>query len=265
AMVAKVIARGANRDEAIRRLTRALATTPLYGVANNARFLIDLLQSPEFGQGAMHTGLLDAWHSQGHALLQSREPSDELWLVAAALRCPADSPLGSPATRSFDLRLAWGERDRCLRVSAQKDALFVTLEGVERSVRLWARSEHELTYSLDDGVRHKLDYLVHDQSVQLASGGQVFVFEEPSALRSERLNTDPGRVLSPLAGKLLALRVEVGAKVEKGQVLALIEAMKMETKVLAAADGVVKTLLRATGDQVEAGECLLELTETEQT
>ena len=92
----------------------------------------------------------------------------------------------------------------------------------------------------------------------------MFVFEEPSALRGERLVADPRRVLAPLAGKLIGLRVAPGAKVQKGEVLALIEAMKMETKVLAGADGVVHTLLCAVGDQVEAGACLLELESTEQ-
>jgi geranyl-CoA carboxylase alpha subunit len=265
AMVAKLIAHGATREEAARKLSRALAASPMYGVANNARFLIDVLESPEFGQGAMHTGLLDAWHQAGHALLQQKQPSAEAWVVAAALRCSAGYELRSGSVRSFDLRLVWQDQERSLRVSAEAGALSVQLDGTSHGIRLLARTEHELIYALGSGVQGKLDYLVRDQSVHLAIGGCVFVFEEPQALRSERRDADPGRVLSPLAGKLIAVRVVVGARVQKGEALALIEAMKMETKVLAAADGVVKALLRNTGDQVEAGECLLELEDTEQT
>ncbi|MCP6514120.1 hypothetical protein NL469_28300, partial [Klebsiella pneumoniae] len=70
AMAAKFIAHGSDRDDAIRRLRRALEQVPLFGVANNGRFLRDLLDHPDFRQAAMTTTRLDEWAAQGHTLLQ---------------------------------------------------------------------------------------------------------------------------------------------------------------------------------------------------
>jgi geranyl-CoA carboxylase alpha subunit len=60
-MLAKVIAHGRNRDDAIRRLIAALGDAPLLGVANNGRFLRDLLDHERFRSATMHTALLDDW------------------------------------------------------------------------------------------------------------------------------------------------------------------------------------------------------------
>ena len=84
AMVAKVVAHGRDRTDAIRRLRAALREAVLVGPKNNGRFLLDLLDSAAFRDAAMTTGLLDQWAAGGHALLQRPQPGATDWAVAAA-------------------------------------------------------------------------------------------------------------------------------------------------------------------------------------
>ena len=102
AMVAKIIAHGRDRDDAIRRLAAALRDTPLLGIVNNGRFLRELVEHEDFRGARLHTGTLDEWDAQGHALMRAEPPGDVAWCLAAALLCgdggwrPASGPTRSP-------------------------------------------------------------------------------------------------------------------------------------------------------------------------
>jgi hypothetical protein len=117
-MLAKVIAHGRNRDDAIRRLIAALEDAPLLGVANNGRFLRDLLDHERFRGATMHTALLDEWAAADEPILQAPRPTEEDWQLAAALFA---GPPGwrSDSVASFALTLACGEENRTLEVGAQ--------------------------------------------------------------------------------------------------------------------------------------------------
>jgi geranyl-CoA carboxylase alpha subunit len=83
-MLAKVIAHGRNRDDAIRRLIAALEDAPLLGPATNGRFLRDLLDHESFRGATMHTTLLDEWLESGEPILQRPRPEED-WQLAAAV------------------------------------------------------------------------------------------------------------------------------------------------------------------------------------
>jgi geranyl-CoA carboxylase alpha subunit len=117
AMVAKVIAYGRDRGDAIRRLRAALAHTPLLGLRNNSRFLADLLAHPDFANAQMTTTRIDEWAEQGAALLQAPQPSDTAWLAAAlALLAAQGHSWRSDSVAAFDMALQCGEQLRRLRV-----------------------------------------------------------------------------------------------------------------------------------------------------
>jgi biotin carboxyl carrier protein len=80
-----------------------------------------------------------------------------------------------------------------------------------------------------------------------------------SSYRTGRALKDDKNARSPLAGVVVSIAVTAGDRVERGDVLAIIEAMKMETKVLAPTAGVVKALRAAAGDAVKPGQVLVEL------
>lgn len=260
AMIAKVIAHGATRAEAVRRLRRALVEATLFGVRTNARFLCDLLASDEFAKASMHTSMLDEWQAEQRAMLVRPAPSSELWLLAFALASRSEQRgiLRARAVSTYELSLTCDDVTRRARVSSTRDGFVCSLDGVEGALRIDAVSDEEVRYT-HEGVSSVRRLLRVAGEVHLADCGGVFVFREPSALGVDSERSDPTRVLSPLAGTLLRVVVEPGTRVEVGALLMVVEAMKMEVKVLAGCAGTVTAQHRATGDQVASGELLMEL------
>jgi len=260
ALIAKVIAHGSTRAEAVRRLRRALGDAALFGVRTNARFLRDLLASDEFTEATMHTSLLDEWTTERRPLLVRPLPTEELWTLAFALRAGAEqtSTLRSTSVAGFTLQLVCDDVKRCARVERARDEFVCEVDGTSSSLRLDDVSEHDVRYRYG-GVSTVRRLLRKANEVHLASDGGVFVFREPSALRGASESNDPSRVLSPLAGTLSRVIAQVGSRVAVGDLLAVVEAMKMEIKVLAACAGTVSVQHRAAGDQVATSELLFSL------
>ena len=260
ALLAKVIAYGTTRAEALRRLRRALADATLFGVRTNARFLRDLLASDEFSQAAMHTSMLDEWAVEQRPLLKRPSPTDELWTLAFALlsRAEQTSTLRAASVESFSLTASCDDVTRVARVRRTAHGFSCELDGADLRLSIDALSNDEVRYTYQ-GVHTVRRMLRACSEVQLADEGGVFLFREPSVLGVAGAASDPTRVLSPLAGTLSRVVAQVGSTVSLGALLMVVEAMKMEVKVLAGCAGTVATLHRSRGDQVAAGELLMEL------
>jgi len=253
-MVAKVIAHGRDRNEAIRRLMTALEDAPLLGLNNNGRFLRDLVDHPDFRAATMHTTLLDDWAANQEPLLQRPIPSDADWNLAAALLAGHDKPGGqrSASVAHFDLTLACGAETRRLR----SDAL--------SHIQLHHASDGRLRYTQDGITRRAILHRTEDV-LYLSHDAATFVFREVSAFpnleNAREVAKDPRTARAPVAGTVTRVEVAVGDVVEAGQTLAVIEAMKMEMRLTAGAAGTVTQVRVAIGQQVEAGAILIELAE----
>ena len=266
AMVAKLIVHGRDRDDAIRRLVAALEDAPLIGPRSNARFLRELLQHEDFRRGALHTGLIDDWATSGHPLLQRPQPDDEAWLAAVLLttaRAPA--ALRSAGVASFGLTLRCGERTRMMRVAPAADgSAQVTLDGRVHGVRLVRRTgsaawvEHagvrRRWHAVGEPARGRAPATLH-----LVREAASFVFYEPSPVPDAAAADDPRQARAPVAGLVAQLLVKPGDRVEAGQPLASIEAMKMEMWLHAGAAGTVAAVHAAPREAVRAGALLVEL------
>jgi geranyl-CoA carboxylase alpha subunit len=260
AMVAKVIAHGRDRSDAIRRLQAALEDAPLLGLKNNARFLRDLLACDEFGLARMTTTLLDEWQAGGAPLYQRPQPSDEAWCIAAALRVAQHGAGWRPASVSnFAMRL-W-------------------CDGVERRIRVHITgptsvraNEHEVcVHALGGPAAHIEINGVHQHltaihaathsgpTLHLVHQGTAFTFTEPSDFPDTDATQDPQRALAPVAGVVTQVAVAVGDTVSEGQPLACVEAMKMEMWLHARAAGVVRAVHVHAGEPVAAAALLVEL------
>jgi geranyl-CoA carboxylase alpha subunit len=254
AMVAKFIAHGSSRADATRRLVRALEQTPLFGLANNGRFLRDLLLHPQFAQAELSTTRLDEWATEGAALLQRPAPPEAAWRLAAAVLGGETPGGGKPASvAAFDLTLRCQGQTRVQRCPPAN----VDLLGLVGPT---------LRYRLD-GVQGqcpaRLDQRREGQSLHLAWQGAVFVFEEPSPFPQAHTGPDPRRARAPVAGVVAQVLVAPGDTVAAGQPLVCVEAMKMEMWLNAAAAGTVRAVLVQAKDPVAAGAVLVELETTE--
>lgn len=260
AMVAKLIAHGRDRDDALRRLRAALAATPLLGLKNNARYLHDLLDHPTFRRGETTTAWLDAAQAGGDALNQAPAPGDEDWCLAASAFALRDgTPHRPDSVAAYDLALACGEQRVALRVRpGEGGRVQVALAGASHAIRLIDAGEASLRYEWQ-GVQRSVVARWCGDGLHLARDAHGFVFTEPSVLPRVADARDPRRALAPVAGVVAKLAVKAGDAVEAGQPLACVEAMKMEMWVSAGAAGQVARVAVSEGRQVAAGALLVEL------
>jgi len=268
AMVAKLIVHGRDRDDAIRRLAAALEDAPLVGPRNNARFLRDLLQHDAFRGAALHTSSIDEWAVGGEPLLHRPQPDDGAWLAAALLCAGNATPALRPASvSSWGVALQCGDRTRQLRVApSPAGTVRITLDGNDHDheLRLVAR-DGALAWIEQAGVCrrwhavHEAARGAHPAVLHLVREAACFRFHEPSPMPAGASADDPRRACAPVAGVVAQLLVKPGDRVEAGQPLASIEAMKMEMWLNAGAAGTVAAVHAAPRDAVRAGALLVEI------
>lgn len=260
-MIAKVIAHGSTRDEALDRLKAALEATIVAGPKTNTRFLAALIDHPDFRAGRLDTGLIErnlealgAVPQQpavamivAGALALAAEEKARLEAVATARSGWADDPfsafdgfaLAPGRVGHFDV-LAEGEGHKVVLDAALESA---PAEGLEEADFALVTADDAL-YVLDRGRQVKLTR------------------PDPLDVDFEHHHGDTGGLVkSPMHGKLVALFVAEGEVVEKGQRLAIVEAMKMEHPVLAPVAGVVEGIAFAPGAQIGEGQRILSVVE----
>ena len=259
-LLAKVIAHGRDRDDAIRRLRAALQNTPLLGLRNNGRFLVDLLDHAAFRAATMTTRLIDQWQEQRDALFQRPVPGNEVWsIAAAAFAMQNGTSWRADSVAAFDISLRCDERMHTLRVQPDRcGRVLVSAAQHQHGVRIISFTEGELRFEID-GVMRRAVAVRHQQELHLALDGTSFVFSECSPFPAKERPMDAAQARAAVAGKLTQLQVAIGDRVEAGQALLCIEAMKMEMWLTAQATGTVMALHAKVGAQVESGALLVEI------
>ncbi len=259
-LVAKVIAHGADRDDAIRRLRAALDKAPLLGLRNNGRFLVDLLDHRAFRSAVMTTGMIDQWQERGEALLQRGEPGRLAWCLAAAvLAMQGGASWRAESVAAFDLPLQCGDALQTPRVCPdRRGRVLVTLGGEQYELTILEFSDGIVRFSTE-GVVRRAWAVLRGQHLHLAVQGGVYEFAEVCAFPGADAGVDATRVCSPVAGKVTQVQVACGAQVAAGQALLCVEAMKMEMWLNAQSAGTVMAVHVEVGAQVESGAVLVEL------
>ena len=261
AMVAKVIAHGRDREDALRRLGAALEDSPLLGLRNNGRYLRDLVRHPDFVAGAVTTKRLDDWAAHGEPINVAPKPDDEDWAIAAALRAqgPEHAPTSGPQ--------ALGVASRRLALACEGVTRALAVEGGVR-VRVGERVLDVVLHPRDadgwravdvDGVRRQRLILDDGVHLHIARDAAVLVFAEPSPFPQPDASAAARVARAPVAGVVAQVSVAPGQRVVAGQALVCVEAMKMEMWLNAAAAGVVSAVHVALRDTVASGAVLVEL------
>ena len=281
-MLAKVIAHAPTRTEAALRLALALRRSRIRGVITNRDFLVTALRRPEFLAGDTTTAFIE---QTGIAVAGPR-PAGELRLaaVAAALSAQAAARAAAPVLRTLPSgwrnsvlppeRAAFGYRAGVLAVSyrRQRDGRFaVEVSGpgpadggpggdVARllvTVREAGDGWLELAV---DGRRHRLHVFRHGDRVWVQGpGGDVPLAAVPRFPAAEPEQV-AGGLVAPMPGTVLAVHVQPGDTVSAGQLLMIVEAMKMEHRITAPHAGVVGEVRARPGDQVSGGGLLAVIT-----
>lgn len=237
-MLGKVIAWAPTRAEALDRLDAALAETAVLGVDTNTAFLRRLLADPGVRDGALHTGLIDA--------LPEPEPRGA---APAVLDAAADALAASarPAPGAH----AW-QRERGWRAGGGRPARTLlrpiggpATEPAEVEVRRHDLPETSVAVVAPDGTvwAH-----ADGETLALRPVPRAEVLTERLAAIERAGAADPDH-RAPMPGTVTAVLVDDGTTVTAGTPLVAVEAMKMEHRVAAALDGVVRVMV-AVGDQV---------------
>jgi len=268
-MLAKVIAHAPTRSEAARKLAWALRRTRVHGVRTNVPFLVRVLEHPEFLAGNLSTHFI-ADHLSG-AL--ERGPADlamdRAHALAAALWLQARRRAETPVLRTIpsgwrnspsqmqEVRFASGTDviDVQYRIRP-RGAVDAIVDGTASEVLIHATDDDGIALEVD-GI-HRRYRLVTTDPVHYVSSplGSSDLHEIPRFPEAEREEVHGG-CLAPMPGRILAVRVEPGTAVDKGAVLVVLEAMKMEHEVTAPETGTVQEILVTVGQQVEAGDVLV--------
>ncbi len=260
-MLAKVIGRGATRAHAIRAVKAAVRDSVLLGVTTNRGYLLELLGSEAFARAEIRTDTLDDRFAAGPP--PRPEPSRAAWAIAALARCGALSPGGGDGWRSSGeygahVELRCGELSRAIRMTRPGPARFAcdVVEGgtVILEVPPGSGDATDGAVAIEvDGVRRRFDVVVRGEEVFIDDDGVAFAFVEPGrAVAADATSGGDGTVRAPMGGRVVSVAVAEGDRVERGQSLAVIEAMKMEHRVVATCTGVVQTLGVQPGIQVAA-------------
>jgi len=263
-MLAKVIAHAPTRTEAASRLALALDRCHLGGVITNRDFLAATLRTPEFLSGDTTTDFIERV-----APARAREPGDAslersarvaaLWIQGAnraAAQVLRATPSGWRNARMPDqqVEFAHGEQRIDVRYRSLRDGSFRFADGTHGRVHAWSAGEIDVEV---DGHRTRARITrAADLLIVQGAGGDVELRVLPRFELPEPEEASGGFV-APMPGKVIDLKVAVGDTVQPGEILLVLEAMKMEHPLTATETGVVSEVRVAVGEQVESGALLV--------
>jgi len=226
-MIAKLIAVGDDRDEAIDELAAILDGVEVWPVRTNAAFLVNALLEPDFINANLDTGFIERHLDE---LVPDAEPDDDIRRAAATVAILAAEEDAAPALAGFRLNAL--------------SALSVALNG------------EAVTVGGDDEIADVSGF-ADEHRVVVFSEGQAFEFGLGSRGTGTSHGVHDGEIEAPMPGKVTAVEVSQGEKVAKGQRLLTLEAMKMEHALTAPFDGTIAELSAALGQQVTEGTVLV--------
>ncbi len=262
-MIAKLIAHGADREQARRRLLQALEGSAVLGLRTNRDYLLRALDAPAFATPALAT----RWLGEASGEWQARVPDPRWAALAAALLLHRRSRIFG----ALALFSSAGERETPLRLEAGGTVFELRLayrQGRPLQVRC-ADAHWTIDVQHDDGLNARLAIDERQLSVRATGqGAEGWLDAEGISATFADLSDAPprredgaahGLISSPMHGQLARLEVNAGQRVRKGEFLLSIEAMKMEHRFEAPIDGTVAELGAAAGAQVAPGQLLLRI------
>lgn len=285
-MLAKIIAYGENREEARRRLVRAVEDSHLLGIKDNRAFLAAILGNKTFIDGEATTAFIGEDFNDDSSLKPLKAQAKEVALAAALFSVKKDS-----TAKKNNSSTGWQNNNvgsRVLKLSCEDEVFELELSAVnnrieisyvdtganeskkQASLEIIEQSENTLTYVFDDVVRtvvyNRTNSSLNGESealgceqVHLAALYGNLTFTDISLQSAKKNKGGSDQVLASMDGGMVDVMVKIGDVVEVGQTLAVLEAMKMEHPLKAGVAGTISEVLVQAGDQVKSRQKLIQI------
>ena len=257
-MIAKIMAHGPDRDTARIRLANALRRTELLGLETNRRFLIDALENATFAAGGATTAFIETEFPKS-SLVRPEVSTAELALAAVIL---FHHHLGavprqwqgwrsSGQTPSSPMVLEIADKSHALSVIWRGGTSFQVVIGAEEfAFDDCCLGDGEIVWR-QQGTSHRAIHALVDDRLHLQTETVDLIAEEVTWRdRAAAAADNDGAITAPMNGRVLKVLAKAGDQVKKGQVVAILEAMKMEHEIVAGASGKVSEVTVTEGAQV---------------
>jgi 3-methylcrotonyl-CoA carboxylase alpha subunit len=251
-MIAKLIVHAPSRDEALALLDKSLSETHIVGLQTNVQFLRHVVASESFAKANLDTALIERERSR----LFNQHPVTNSEAIEAAVTHIVQTEKAFEGDDPLSKRDAW-------RAYGESTRRFdFEIDGSPQATSYKASQLTSLASQAQSGLQ-----AVYVKNSEAAD--EMYVFMDKGAAVIKHINRlslvaaqdahAGGGLNAPMPGKVVSFAVKAGDPVTKGQVVAVMEAMKMEHAITAPADGKVGELLYEAGEQVAEGAALLTL------
>jgi geranyl-CoA carboxylase alpha subunit len=251
-MIAKIIGHGPNRAAALAALRKALGDITFNGVRTNRNLLIDILDDADFREARLDIG----WLTRRPPFVDRH--IDELPGKAAALLLATrdGNPWRSTGAARTIVKLRERNVDRTFVVEGSSLDTLTIAKTYAQDHDIWAEiTDGETKAHTSAFVQGALIHVSYDD------GAPDALFEDITYAPAEPKGAAGANIIrAPMAGRIVKVLAEPGQRVAKNQILVILEAMKMEHELRAAADGTIETVTAKQGDQVAIRQTLVTLT-----
>ena len=267
-MLAKIIAHGANRSAAIRKMQYALQQLKCMGVITNQAFLLALMQNKDVQEGNYHTNFIEQ-EFDFEAFAQQQEEGQHLALIASLLyrwhqrqqkRSLIPTLVSGWRSNFYQAQQASyqiGESAFLVHYNYKKEQFEIQIQAQKYKVQLVAVEGAAFSIIINNWQHQvyiataEADYYIHHSNYGTIKTSLLSRFPE---IEAEKVKGD---YIAPMPSEVLKINVEVGQTITEGQALITLLSMKMENTIVAQEDGLIEAILVTEGSSITKGTLLL--------
>ena len=265
-MLAKIISYGETRVEAANKLALALENSHFGGLKTNRDYLISILRSDEFLKGDTTTDFLEKAKIKDEIKLNEEEIyflaiAASMWIQGknryeSEVLSNLSSGWNNARLPMQEIKLQFNDKPLTVKYKNNREEIFTTDKNNSVKINSWDKNFIDVEID-NTRIRSKVTFDNELLLIQSKSGDVLFKIL-PKFETVKKVSIEGG-LNAPMPGKVVEIKIKKGAKIKKGDTLIILEAMKMEHKVLAPSDGKVKEILIHKDEQVENGATLVVL------
>ena len=265
-MLAKIISYGETRVEAANKLALALENSHFGGLKTNRDYLISILRSDEFLKGDTTTDFLEKAKIKDEIKLNEEEIyflaiAASMWIQGknryeSEVLSNLSSGWNNARLPMQEIKLQFDDKPLTVKYKNNREEIFTTDKNNSVKINSWDKNFIDVEID-NTRIRSKVTFDNELLLIQSKSGDVLFKIL-PKFETVKKVSIEGG-LNAPMPGKVVEIKIKKGAKIKKGDTLIILEAMKMEHKVLAPSDGKVKEILIHKDEQVENGATLVVL------